>query len=199
MTDEKHEVESLSEDDLLAQDVLVERARRPWGLLIAGVLFLALWVWREVGIRVAREDAISQQAEINRLTQENETLTQELERVSGELAALSSGAARTIELKGQPAAPEASAKVLLDPGRNRAVIFFYKLPRNPRDKNYQIWMTVDERPVSGGVFDVSRRGSAAVVVENVPRPQAVAFSVTLEQKGGAEQPNSISYLSSKVQ
>ncbi len=196
MTDEKYQVESLSEDDLLPEDVVAERPRRPWGLLIAGLLFLALWVWREVGIRVARERAVSQQADINRLTQENEILSKELEQVSTELAALSSGSVRTVELKAQAAAPAASAKVLLDSDHHRAIVFFYNLPPNPSDKSYQFWVSDarGEVPVSGGIFDVTRRGGASLVVEKLPSPRPTAFSVTLEPKGGAQMPNGTYYL-----
>src|SRR5204862_1950005 len=35
-----------------------------WGLAAAAALFLALWGWREIGIRVMREHVSSQQADI---------------------------------------------------------------------------------------------------------------------------------------
>jgi hypothetical protein len=174
MTDEKYDVESLSQDDLVSgEETLVVRPRRPWGLLIAGLLFLALWVWREIGIRVAREHAISEQAEIVRLTTENETLTQELQRVKREHAALSE-VARAIELKGEGAALTASGKVLIDSATKRAVVFVYKLPPNRR---YQLWIN----GASGSVFDVPRRGSASVVIENVPAAESAVYTITPQQ------------------
>ena len=56
-------------------------ARRPWAPLIVALLFLALWMWREFGIRVMREHLTSQEAEINRLQRDNDRLTHELERL----------------------------------------------------------------------------------------------------------------------
>ena len=186
MTDEKYDVESLSQDDLVSgEETLVVRPRRPWGLLIVGLLFLALWVWREFGIRVARENATSQQAEISRLATENEMLTQELQRVKREHAALSA-VARAIELKGEGQARAASGKILIDPTTKRAVVFVYKLPPNRR---YQLWIN----GASGATFDVSRRGSASVVIETAPAAESAEYTVTPQQSSsvylrGASKP-----------
>jgi len=64
------------------------------------------------------------------------------------------------------------------------------LPANdPRAKQYQLWIvdpTRDERPVDGGVFDISvSDGTAIILIRNpllVTNPQA--FVITLEQPGG---------------
>lgn len=197
MNDDSKELDSLSE----GEETLIEEApvapRRPWGLLIAGLIFLALWVWREMGIRAMRENARSHEAEINRLTQENETLSQALDRLSAEQSALSS-AATTIMMKGRPPAANASAKIVIEPHLRRAVVMVRNLPRNPVGKSYQLWLNTDAAaPVSGGVFDVSRQGTASVTVENLPTPEPKTYSVTLENKGGAAAPTGEPYLTSQ--
>ena len=48
----------------------------PWWLATAATLFLALWGWREFGIRVARERLETQEAEVRRLTEENARLAE---------------------------------------------------------------------------------------------------------------------------
>ena len=48
---------------------------RPWWLATAATLFLALWGWREAGIRVAREHIATQQAEIRSLSEEKDRHT----------------------------------------------------------------------------------------------------------------------------
>jgi anti-sigma-K factor RskA len=199
MSDESKELESLSDpevDDTLITDAPPEH-RRPWGLLIAGLIFLSLWVWREMGIRAMRENARSHEAEINRLTQENETLAQALDRLSAEQSALSS-AATTVMMKGQNAAPNASAKIVIEPQLRRAVVMVRNLPRNPAGKSYQLWLTTDApAPVSGGVFDVSKQGNASVTVANLPTPEPKSYSVTLEPKGGSPAPSGDPYLASQ--
>jgi len=160
----------------------------PWWLAIAASLFLALWVWRELGIRVARESDASQRAEIERLQLENAQLTT---RIAG-LAQ-----SRTIELTGQEFAPKASAKVFLHPDRRRAVVFFRDLPANGADKSYQLWIirAGEPKPVSAGVFDVGEDGSASISVENLPvETEIKGLAVTLEPKGGVDQPTNTKFV-----
>jgi len=162
--------------------------RRPWWLAVAATFFLALWGWREIGIRAARENDASQRAEINRLRQENALLDQRAQKLSSEMAALSAHDTRTIALTGQEVAPAASAKVFLAAERRRAIVFFHGLPSNPTDKSYQLWIITD-KPNSAGVFDVADSGDASIVIENLPVATEIkALAVTLEPKGGVEQP-----------
>lgn len=163
----------------------------PWWLSVAATVFLALWGWREMGIRVAREHDSSQRAVIEQLQNENARLTQQSDKLSAEIAALASPGTRAIALAGQEVAPAASAKVFLEPHRRRAVVFFHDLPANPADKSYQLWIIrADQpRPMSAGVFDVTETGSASIAIENLPvETEIKGLAVTLEPRGGVEQP-----------
>lgn len=170
--------------------------RRPWWLAVAAMFFLALWGWREIGVRAQRESAESQRAEIERLRQENTLLTQRTEKLSAEMAALSAHDTRTIALSGQEIAPSASAKVFLEPNRRRAIVFFHALPANPTDKSYQLWIIrADQpKPMSAGVFDITASGNASIVIENLPVATEIkGLAVTLEPKGGVEQPTNAAF------
>src|SRR5205823_1999679 len=58
-------------------------ARTPlWWLATAATLFLALWGWREMGIRVAREHIVAQQAEIRGLTEVRNRLAAQNEKLA---------------------------------------------------------------------------------------------------------------------
>jgi cell division protein FtsB len=167
-------------------------SRRPWWLAVAATFFLALWGWREIGIRAARENDASQRAEIERLRQENALLEQRTGKLSSEMAALSH-ATQTYALTGQEVAPAASAKVFLEPARRRAIVFFHALPANPSDKSYQLWIITD-KPMSAGVFDIAETGDASLVVENLPVATEIrGLAVTLETKGGVEQPTNSAF------
>jgi len=151
-----------------------------WWLATAATLFLALWGWRELGTR----------AQLHRLREENALLTQRGAKLSAEIAALAGAETRTIALAGQEIAPSAHAKVFLEPSRKRALVFFHNLPANPGDKSYQLWIIrADQpRPMSAGVFDVTS-GSASITIENLPLDTLIkALAVTLEPRGGVEQP-----------
>ncbi|PYQ31276.1 MAG: hypothetical protein DMF56_05080 [Acidobacteria bacterium] len=185
--------------DLRARVVAAhELSRRgsPWWLAVAATLFLALWGWRELGIRAARENDASQSAEIAQLREENSLLAQRNEKMSSEIVALSAEGTRTIALAGQEVAPSASAKVFLEPERRRAIVFFHALPANPGDKSYQLWIIPanQPKPVSAGVFDVTRAGNASIVIENLPLATEIkGLAVTLEQKGGVDQPTNTKF------
>lgn len=164
-----------------------EHRFNPWWLAIAATLFLALWGWREIGIRVARERIATQQAEIRGLSEEKNRLAAQNEK----LASIASAETRTIALAGQEMSPSASARVFLDPTRRRAIVFFYNMPSNPTDKSYQLWIIRGDqpKPQSAGVFDVTASGSATISIDNLPvMTEIQALAVTMEPRGGADQP-----------
>ena len=61
-----------------------------------------------------------------------------------------------------------------------------ELPKPRADKQYQLWAIVDGKPVDAGVFDVDG-GAAFVKLKNIPNAQA--FAITLENKGGSASPH----------
>jgi hypothetical protein len=178
-----------------------EERFNPWWLAVAATFFLALWGWREFAIRVERERNISQTAEIARLQEENDQLSHRADKLSSELAALSAAGTQTIALTGQEVAPQASARVYLEPDRRRAIVFFNDLPENPSDKSYQLWIIRADQPapMSAGVFDVNQ-GKASITIENLPVATEIkGLAVTLEPKGGVDQPtNTRFYVAGKT-
>jgi anti-sigma-K factor RskA len=173
------------------------RRRFPWWIATAATLFLALWGWREMGIRVARERFDSQERDIAQLRDEVSQLQQQKQKLASAMAALGSAGTRTISLSGQQVAPTASARVFLDANARRAVVFFSNLPANPQDKSYQLWIIrADQpKPMSIGVFDADANGSATITVENLPLDTEIkALAVTLEPRGGVEQPTNTDFV-----
>jgi hypothetical protein len=162
----------------------------------AAVVFLALWGWRELSVRVTREKINSSEAEIRRLAGQNQLLAARNEKLSAEMASLASRDTRTIALAGQQVSPSASAKVFLEPQQRRAVVFFYNLPANADDKSYQLWILRSDqpKPQSAGVFDVTKSGAASILIENLPLATEIkGLAVTLEPKGGVAQPTNTNF------
>ena len=167
-----------------------------WWLATAATLFFALWGWRELAIRAAREKVASGDAEIRRLTERNALLTQRNEKLTAEMTALGSSETRTIALAGQQMSPAASARVFLEQSNRRAVVFFQRLPVNPHDKSYQLWIirAAPAKPQSAGVFDVSPAGAAMISVESLPAATEIkALGVTMEPRGGVPEPTSTKF------
>jgi anti-sigma-K factor RskA len=164
--------------------------------MAAAVVFIALWGWRELSIRVMREKVNSREADIRRLAGQNQLLANNNEKLSAQITALASRDTRTIALTGQQVSPSASAKVFLEPQQRRAVVFFYNLPANASDKSYQLWiLRADQpKPQSAGVFDVTKSGTASISIENLPLATEIkGLAVTLEPKGGVEQPTNTNF------
>jgi len=179
---------------------LLESAHRfrmkPWWLATAATLFLALWGWRELSVRALHEKVIEQDAEIRRLSETNGRLSSHNEKLNSEMSEIASPKTRTIALAGQEVSPAATARVFLEPGRRRAVVFFYNMPVNPGDKSYQLWILRSDspKPQSAGVFDVAPTGQASITVENLPVDLPIkGLAVTMEPRGGGEQPTNSKY------
>jgi anti-sigma-K factor RskA len=189
-------IDAVADDESNVVDLSSRRGSHRWWLATAATLFLALWGWREIGIRVAREHVRNQDAELKTLNDQNAILQQQKEKLAAEMQALGSSGTKTIALSGQNAAPSASARVFLVPEHRRAIVFFSNLPENPKDKSYQLWIIrADQpKPQSAGVFDATH-GSATITIENLPvETEIKALAVTREQRGGVEQPTNTDFV-----
>jgi anti-sigma-K factor RskA len=93
-----------------------------------------------------------------------------------------------IELKGQAAAPQATARALWS--RQRGMVFTVSnLPAAPAGKVYQVWVVTAKAPISAGLLTVGERLEALSFFRtpvDIPAPTAVA--VTLEPAGGVPAP-----------
>lgn len=167
-----------------------------WWLATAAMIFFALWGWREMTMRAARERLASQNAEIQTLAAENALIKQRTQKLNSEIIALASSGTRMMSLAGQQLAPSATARAFIETEKRRAVVLFANLPPNAADKSYQLWIMRGDRtpPQSATTFDVGASGSAAITVENLPADAEIkGLAVTLEPKGGVEQPANANY------
>lgn len=179
-------------------DNVVDAAPRfNWWLATAATLFLALWGWRELSVHAAKTRIHDQEATIQQLTEQNAILADQREKLASEMSAMAGSNTRTITLTGQTATPSASARVFLEPNAKRAVVFFYNLPANAGDKSYQLWIIRSDqpKPQSAGTFNAAKDGRASITVENLPTDVSIkAFAVTLEPRGGVEQPTNTNFI-----
>ncbi|NCI48492.1 anti-sigma factor [Sediminibacterium roseum] len=69
-----------------------------------------------------------------------------------------------------------------------------RLPAAPEGKQYQLWAIVDGKPVDAGMIDPV---TGLAKMKNIPK--ASMFAITLEKKGGVEQPTMAEmYVAGKV-
>lgn len=100
-----------------------------------------------------------------------------------------------IDLAGQAAAPQASARAFWS--RSRGLVFTASnLPAPPPGRAYQLWvLTAQPAPISAGMLKLDANGRATEMIDtpqDLPRP--VAMAVTLEPEAGVPAPTGDKYL-----
>ncbi len=82
--------------------------------------------------------------------------------------------------------PTSMATVYWDTLSRDVYLLVNQLPQATLNKQYQLWAMVDGKPVDAGIFDI-QEGFALVKMKNIP--QAQAFAITLEKRGGSPSPS----------
>jgi hypothetical protein len=116
------------------------------------------------------------------------------------LALLESPQVHIVVMNGRQPSPQGHGKIMWDSARKKALLYITNLPPAPKDKDYQLWQIVNDKPMSAGVFNLSTKGDGFFHVEPVDvndLKQINAFAVTLEPKGGVPQPTGPIYLLGK--
>ncbi|HEU5322505.1 MAG TPA: anti-sigma factor, partial [Methylomirabilota bacterium] len=105
-------------------------------------------------------------------------------------------ATRVVELRGLPAAPQASGRVVWHE-RSGGRVFVANLPPPPPGKAYEAWTIAGPAPRPAGVFTVDAAGRGSHRLEPAPGAPVTVFAVTLEPAGGVESPTGPMVLASR--
>lgn len=124
-------------------------------------------------------------------------LQNEIQQKEELLTILESREVDLVMMSGMEVNPNGYGKIIWDPASNRALLQVSNLPAVPSDKDYQLWIIRNNKPVSAGVFAVNDPGKDSFFkIEEITsnEQQADAFAVTMEPKGGMPQPTGDMYL-----
>jgi anti-sigma-K factor RskA len=114
---------------------------------------------------------------------------QRLTGLSRVVSALEAPLARSLALAGQGEFRRAVAKAYIEPESGRLILYAHNLPPVPDGRTYQIWVVVEDRHRSVGVFTSDSLGEAKYDTGRLPDLDGpVTVAVTLEPEGGAPQP-----------
>lgn len=124
-------------------------------------------------------------------------LQNDIQRKEELLSILESREVDLVMMSGMEVNPNGYGKVIWDSESKRALLQVSNLPAVPADKDYQLWIIKNNKPVSAGVFAVNdpKKDSFFKIEEMAADEQAAdAFAITMEPKGGMPQPTGDMYL-----
>lgn len=114
-------------------------------------------------------------------------LEHEREYSKAEIAMFRNPEVKTVFLKSTNNKPEQSlAIVCWDTKTKQTLVAVEDLPKIPQGKQYQLWAIVDGKPMNMGMIPLDTVETGFFAVKTVDQPQA--FAITLENKGGSENP-----------
>ncbi len=157
-----------------------------WWLAAAAALLFVIAVWDDARLRRQREDLRSQASQ---LSAELSGARAEAARRDLRVRVLESDDVRILFLGGKDPQPSARAKVFWSEKAKTGVILAGNLAPLPPDKQYELWVFAEGKPVAAGVFDADISGRALFESKALAGlPAAQNFAVTVEPKGGVPQP-----------
>ena len=124
-------------------------------------------------------------------------LKSELQQKEEMLAILEARDVDLVSMSGMEVNPDGYGKIIWDPEKQQALLQVSNLPTVPKDKDYQLWLIKNNKPVSAGVFAVNNQGDKFFKIEQMAdadEESANAFAITMEPKGGMPQPTGDMYL-----
>ena len=131
---------------------------------------------------------------------QNDSLMRELDsnrvhvtELQSQIAILSAPGMKSIELKGMAdVAPDAKAMAYANTATGEVYLEIMNLPAAPEGMQYQFWGIVDSKPVDAGVIPLE--GDLAGIHPMGTVPNAAAYAISLEPKGGSQQPQGKIYV-----
>jgi len=142
---------------------------------------------RQLGEAILQVRAAEQQTAQARLIASN---------AARELGVLAAPDVAHVDLKGQAAAPQASARALWSRSRG-LLLAASNLPAPPPGRTYQLWVLSGRlAPISDGwIFKTDSTGSVTALFNTpISLPMPTAMAVTIEPDGGTPAPTGAMYL-----
>jgi hypothetical protein len=158
----------------------------PWRVFAAAAaLLLVAVVLDDARLRRDREELRSRTADLAGRLQNAETALAER---ALRARVLESEDVEMMHLGGTGPQPGARGMVFWSPKARRGVLVAARLAALPADRQYELWVFLNGKPVNAGVFDVNASGRAMFESTSFPQPEAQNFAVTVEPRGGMPAP-----------
>jgi anti-sigma-K factor RskA len=158
------------------------------------VVGVSLWQWSSARQEVSELRQRVAELQSSDLLFAKVSLEEQVRTVTHQTQVLRASDLVTYNLSAAPLAPGAHARAYVS-HKDGMVFTAEGLPAVPAGKVYQLWVIVNAKPVSVGVFTPDASGRVHAVMDTPPisaMPGTVA--VTLEPTGGLPQPSGAVYL-----
>lgn len=157
-----------------------------WAFAAAAAILFVIVALDDARLRRQREELTAQNAE---LAERMETARSEIARRDLATRVMESDDVRVLFLGGHGPQPNARGKVFWSDKAKRGILVAGSLAPLPPDRQYQLWVFADGKPVDAGTFDVDPSGRALVESKDLAAVRtAENFAVTVEPRGGVPQP-----------
>jgi anti-sigma-K factor RskA len=151
--------------------------------LASAVMAFTYWKkWQSAENQLA--DMIAQNAQF---AENYNQVNQQLDDIQNAVAIMNNTAYKRVVMAGTDNSPDAQATVYWNEATADVYLSIQNLKALSQDQQYQLWAIIDGKPVDAGVFD-SNNGSFLVQMKNITSG-AAAFAVTIEPRGGSENPS----------
>jgi len=182
-------------DELLASLSPAKRpsaASRPsasaaWVFAAAAAVLFVMIALDDARLRRQREELRAHNSDLAAAVESSRS---EIARRDLRARVLESDDVRVLFLGGKGPQPNARAKVFWSERARRGFLVAGNLAPLPADRQYQLWVFVDGKPVDAGVFDPDPSGRALFESKDLAANRtAQNFAVTIEPRGGLPQPS----------
>ncbi len=151
--------------------------------LASAVLAFSYWKkWQSAENQLA--DMIAQNAQF---AENYNQVNQQLDDIQDAVAIMNSSDYKRVTMNGTENSPGALATVYWNESTADVYLSIQNLKELSKDQQYQLWAIIDGVPVDAGVFDLNN-GNFLVQMKNITTG-AAAFAVTIEPRGGSENPS----------
>ncbi|QNF35363.1 anti-sigma factor [Adhaeribacter swui] len=122
----------------------------------------------------------------NQYAQQVRQVNHKYELTAAELAVITHSQTQKVNLKGVRKSPASSAVVYWNTNTKDVFVKIADLPKPPANRQYQLWALENGKPVNAGMVQLEPDSEAVQHMKAVH--QAQAFAITLEPKGGSQNP-----------
>ncbi len=122
------------------------------------------------------------------LQNQNQHFANRVNLMDRELSVFHDPSFKLLKLQGTPKSPGSALTVAWSAAKKKVMIDMAnaEMPANDKDHQYQLWALVGGKPVDLGVFDADTTSKDMVEMKSIA--SADAFAVTLEPRGGSQNP-----------